>query len=69
MNDQLYSKLISEKIKQFKEQGYDLYDIGQEESMVMNRPASHFKNGAKEQDAILHALALYEVDLYEFHQV
>jgi hypothetical protein len=35
----------------------------------MNSPASHFKHGTREQDAILHALALYEADLYEFNPV
>ncbi len=65
LRDQTYHKTIADCIEDFKKWGYDLYDIGREESMIMNSPVSHFKHGAREKDAILHALALYEADLYE----
>jgi len=67
MTNQTYSNIIADCLADFKKRGYDLHDIGREESMVMNSPASHFKHGTREQDAILHALALYEADLYEFN--
>jgi len=67
MTDQTYHKIIADCMADFKKWGYDFHDIGREESMVMNSPASHFKHGTREKDAILHALALYEADLYEFN--
>tara|TARA_R110000796_G_scaffold86472_2_gene187093 strand:+ start:210 stop:419 length:210 start_codon:yes stop_codon:yes gene_type:complete len=67
MTDQTYSQFITHYFAKYKKLGYDLHDVACEESMIMNSPASHFKHGTREQDAILHALALYEADLYEFN--
>jgi len=65
MTDQTYHKIIEDCMADFKKWGYDLHDIAREENMVRTSPVSHFKHGTMEQDAVIHALALYEADLYE----